>query len=306
MRVLVAGARSALGSRVVRLLHADGHDVYALTREPAYDGPASAVIADALDAEATRRAVLETKPDAIVQTLNALPKNGPRRSGDLAATSRLRVEGTRNLVAAARAAGVERYVAENFIFVYGTTPPGSPPVTEERPLFDQPTGDAELDRSLAAMRSLEDEVLGFGGVVLRCGLFYGPGNGSTENLARMVRRRMVPTVRGARNLLPYAHLDDVATAVVAALDRGRAGEAYNIADEVPAGPNDLIRGLASVLGAKPPLSAPAWLLTVVAGRYLANSALSNLTVSNAKARRELGWAPAYPNIREGLKTVAAK
>jgi nucleoside-diphosphate-sugar epimerase len=304
MKVLVAGARSALGSRVVRLLVADGHEVFALTRTPSYDGPARPVVADVLDAGATRAAVLDTQPDAIVQTLNALPKQGPRRYADLAATSRLRVDGTRNLVAAARAAGVERYVAENFIFVYGTTPLGSPPITEDRPLFAGATGNDELDRSLAAMRTLEDEVLGFGGVVLRCGLFYGPGVGSTENLVAMVRQRRAPTIRGAPNVLPYAHIDDVAAAVVAALQRGRPGEAYIVADDEPLGPNDFVRELAAVVGAKPPRAVPVWVVRLLAGQYLASTLQSNLAVANGKARRELGWAPAYPSIREGLKTVA--
>jgi nucleoside-diphosphate-sugar epimerase len=303
MRVLVAGARSALGSRVVRLLNADGHEVFALTRTPSYDGPARPVVADVFDAAATRNAVLGTKPDAIVQTLNALPKAGPRKYADLAATSRLRVDGTHNLAAAAREAGVERYVAENFIFAYGVTPLGAPPVAEDRQLFDGVTGNDELDRSLAAMRTLEDEVLGLGGVVLRCGLFYGPGVGSTESLVSMVRRRRAPTIRGASNVLPYVHIDDAAVAVIAALANGRPGEAYNIVDDEPLGPGGLIRELAAVLDAKPPRAVPAWVVRLLAGPYLASSLLSNLAVANAKARRELGWAPAYPSIREGLKTV---
>ncbi|MEP7054139.1 MAG: NAD-dependent epimerase/dehydratase family protein [Actinomycetota bacterium] len=290
MKILIAGVRSALGSRAAQLLRADGHEVVGLSRTASGPGFVSA---DVLDPVATKAAVQQTAPEAIIQTLNALPKNGPRSSDDLRATARLRIEGTRNLIAAAEAAGVTRYVAENFFFVYGTTAVDSPPVAEDYP----------IDKGSEEARSEDIQVREFGGVVLRCGLFYGPGVGSTEYLEGLVRRRRVPVVRGARNKGSYVHIDDAAAAVVAALNSGKPGSAYNIADDQPVGAHEFIREFAHQLGAPAPLAVPLWVVRLAAGKYMAAVLSANLTLNNAKARRELGWAPAYPTIADGLKTV---
>lgn len=288
MKILIAGARGTLGSRVTRLLNADGHEVVGMTRN--LEAGPGFVVADVLDRAATIRAVAEVAPDVIVQTLNALPKAGPKRAEDLAATGLLRVEGTRNLLAAARAAGVRRYVSENFCFVYGGTPVGSAPVTEDYP----------LDAGTDVTRSQDEQVRDHGGVVLRCGLFYGHGVGSTDYLAGLVRRRRAPVIKGARNAYSYLHIDDAATAVVAAIERGTPGAAYNIADDVPAGPHDLIRALAAAVQAPNPFVLPAAVIRPLAGGYLMSSLTGNLTISNARARAELGWVPSYPSLREGL------
>jgi nucleoside-diphosphate-sugar epimerase len=291
MRILIAGARSALGSRSAQLLREQGHEVIGLSRTAA----AGFVSADVLDADAVRRAVGEAQPDAIVQTLNALPKGGPRTPADLVATARLRIDGTRNMLAAARAEGIERYVAENFCFVYGTTPLGSPPLTEADP----------LDNGTPETRSEDEQVRDAGGVVLRCGLFYGPGVGSTESLAELVRRRRMPVVRRAMSKLSHLHIDDAASAVVAALHHGAAGEAYNVADDAPAGMGEFVTELARQLGARPPYAVPAWVIRAAAGSFARDFVTANLTMSTAKAHRDLQWVPAYPTIRDGLKTVAA-
>ncbi len=290
MKVLVAGARSALGSRAAKLLTADGHEVIGLIRSQA--GPGF-VTADVLDRDAVRRVVEQARPDAIVQTLNALPKNGPSKYADLEATERLRDEGTRNLIAAAQAASVTRYVAENFFYVYGKTEPGSPAVTEDSPLTGTPGQISE-----------DEQVRAAGGVVLRCGLFYGPGVGSTDYLIELVRRRRAPAARGAANKSAFLHIDDAAAAVKAALDNGTPGNAYNICDDEPAGPHDWVRAIASHIGAPPPRELPPALIRVAAGRYMRDALTGNLTMSNAKARQQLGWVPAYPSIRDGVKTLA--
>lgn len=291
MRVLVAGARSALGSRVTTLLKADGHQVIGLTRDPR--AGQGYVVADVLDAKATERAIDIAAPDVIVQTLNALPKDGPKSVADLEATGRLRVEGTRNLISAASNAGVQRFVSENFFFIYGSSPVGAPLMTE----------DDSTEAGTEVTRSQDQQVRDFGGVVLRCGLFYGPGVGSTEHLVDLVRRRRAPVIRGATNKYSQLHIDDAAAAVVAAIEHGKPGAAYNIADDVPAGPQDMIRDIAQLLGLPKPLAVPGFVVRRLVNDYLSAVLAGNLTVSNAKARSDLGWAPAYPSIHEGLKTV---
>lgn len=277
MRVLVAGARSALGLRATRLLRAAGHDVIGLSREAR--GPGF-VTADVLDAEATLAAVREVAPDAIVQTLNALPRGGPAGPEDLVATATLRIDGTRNLLAAAHAAGVRRYVAENFFFVYGGTSPGSPPLTEDAPLRGTPETISEDEQARA-----------FGGVVLRCALFYGDV-GSTHARAERLRAgtATVPVADAAE--LSWVHIDDAATAVVAALERGSAGAAYNIAGSDVATETAMYQAVARVIGTPDAAAVPG------GGR-----GLPHLVLATDRARAELGWTPRFETIDDGLRAM---
>ena len=302
MKILVAGARSDLGSRTAALLRADGHDVVGLTRGPAAEG---FVTADVLDAEATRRAVAEVAPEVIVQTLNALPEKGPRRAKDMVATNLLRTQGTRNIVDAAVKAGVRRVVAESFLMAYSGTPVGGPPATEESATGAK-TGNAGIDTAIDALMELERQVLGFGGIVMRCGLFYGPELGSSKLMAGLVRRRLLPVVAGADNVVSYIHIDDAAAALAAAVTRGQPGNVYNVGDDEPAGAADYLRELAATLGAPPPRVVPRWLFRLAAGSYVSAVVSINLALSNAKAKEELGWAPAYPTFRDGLRAGAAE
>jgi nucleoside-diphosphate-sugar epimerase len=302
MRILVAGARSELGSRTAAVLRTDGHDVVGLTRGPAAAG---FVTADVLDADATRRAVAEVAPEVIVQTLNALPEKGPRRAKDMAATNLLRIEGTRNIVDAAVKSGVRRIVAESFLMAYSGTPVGGPPATEESAAGAK-TGNAGVDTAIDALMELERQVLGFGGIVMRCGLFYGSELGSSKFMAGLVRRRMLPVVAGADNVMSYIHIDDAAAAMAAAVTHGRPGNVYNVVDDEPATAADYVGELAAALGSPPPRAVPRWLFRLAAGRYLAAVVSINLALSNAKAKEQLGWTPAYPTIRDGLRTTAGQ
>ena len=296
MKVLVAGIRSALGSRVAELLRTDGHEVVGISRR-AGDG---LLVADLLDADATRRAVLAAAPDAIVQTVNALPKAGPRAVADLTATAQLRIDGTRNLIAAAREASVERYVAEAYIYGYDTVPVGAPPISEDAPFG------AGADGTSHALGVLDSAVRGYGGSTVRCGNFYGPEIGSTVAQVAMLRRRRLPVISRATNVLPYVHIDDAASGVVAALARGRAGEAYNIvADEAETGAA-FLRAVASAVGAPVPLSVPRWLFRALAGEFATGFLTANRPISNAKARRDLGWSPAYPAVADGAETLVGQ
>ena len=293
MKVLVAGIRSALGSRVAALLRTGGHEVVGLSRAPG----TGLFVADLLDASSTRAAVLAARPDAIVQTVNALPKAGPRSAEDLHATAQLRIDGTRNLLVAAREAGVTRYVAEAFVFGYDVVPLGALPVTEDAPFG------AGAGESARALGVLDAEVRAYGGSTVRCGLFYGPGVGSTEAQLDMLRRRRYPAIRGAPNVLPYVHIDDAAACVAAALLVGRPGEAYNATGDVAESAGAWLREVAAAIGAPRPLQLPEWLFRRLAGSYATRFSLANLPVSNAKARAELHWAPAYPTIADGAKTL---
>jgi nucleoside-diphosphate-sugar epimerase len=301
MNVFVAGGTGAIGVPLVRALVARGHRVSATTRSTEKQAllrglGATPVVVDALDAEALDTAVRLARPTHVVHQLTALPKAGARSAADLEPTNRLREEGTRNLLHAAIAAGAQRFVAGSFAML------GSAPALE--------TSDPILGRALVAVRSMESQTLEAArkgtieAIVLRYGLFYGPGNPATEELVALVRRRRLPRVRNDGGLLPYIHVDDVVTATIAALERAPSGSVFDIVDDHPASFSEMVSELARVSGAPTPLMVPAWLVRLAAP-YMARFLSMRLPLSNGRARQELEWAPTYPSYRDGLRKTMA-
>jgi nucleoside-diphosphate-sugar epimerase len=304
MKVFVAGATGAIGRPLVRQLVAAGHEATGMTRreeraERIRAAGAEAVICDAFDVEGLVRLVAAAEPDAVVHALTALPQKFNPRSDYLAPTNRLRTEGTRNLVAAARAAGVRRIVAEGVCFFY--RPEGDWVKGEEAPLYEDAPGN--FTGAAEALIDLERQVLGaegFEGVVLRLGWLYGPGTyfAADGSSAADTRKRRYPVVGAGTGTFSFLHVEDAAAAFVAALERG-AG-AYNVCDDEPAPASEWLPVYAEALAAKPPRHLPAWLVRIVAGQAMADAAVSMRGAANAKAKRELGWQPAHPSWRQGF------
>jgi 2-alkyl-3-oxoalkanoate reductase len=258
---------------------------------------AEPVALDLLDARAVRRAVLEAAPEAIVHQATALANVRFGRSLDraFAATNRLRTEGTDALLAAAREAGVRRFVAQSFAS-YRYAREGGPVKNEDDPL--DPSPPASAGKTNAAMRYLDQAVTDAGGVALRCGGFYGAAN---DGLIGPVRKRQLPIVGDGGGVSSFVHLDDAAAATVLALEHDAAG-IFNIVDDEPAAARDWMPVLASALGAKPPRRVPGWLARLIMGEGLAMMTESR-GASNAKARRELGWVLRYPSWRQGFASA---
>lgn len=306
MKVFVAGASGALGRPLVKRLVAAGHEVTGMTRreERAAEirtAGAEATVCDVFDAEALNAAVAAAAPQAVVHALTALPPRFKPRSDYLAATNRVRTEGTRNLVAAARAAGARRLIAESVAFFY--EPEGDWVKDEEAPLFvDAPGRFAAGRDALVELERLVTEAEGLEGIVLRFGWFYGPGTYYERggSVAEETRKRRNPIVGSGTGRFSFVHIDDAAAAVVAALERGAPG-VYNVVDDEPAPLREWLPAYAEALGAKPPRRVPVWLARLVAGPDLAGAAIEMRGASNAKARRELGWEPAHPGWRQGFR-----
>jgi nucleoside-diphosphate-sugar epimerase len=310
VRVFLAGAGGVIGRQLVPLLLAEGHEVTGTTRSAERarvlrEQGARAAVVDALDADAMTGAVREAAPQAVIHQLTSIPARiDPRRlEQDFALNDRLRSEGTRILVAAAQAAGAERLLAQSIAFSYAPGPPGTVHVETDPLLADEQAGPA-FKRSAAAVRTLEETVLGAGGLVLRYGYFYGPGSaiagdGST---GREVERRRLPIVGGGHGVWSFIHVGDAAAATLAALQRGAAG-AYNVVDDEPAAVRDWVPALAQALGAKPPRKVPAWLARPLAGDYGVRIMTQAQGASNARAKLELGWTPSHPSWREGFATA---
>jgi 2-alkyl-3-oxoalkanoate reductase len=300
MRVFVAGASGALGSRLVPQLIDAGHEVIGTHNSPASAEllrtlGAKPVMLDLLDPRAVRTAVLENEPEAIVHEATALADSTWGRNFDkvFARTNELRTKGTDALLAAAREAGVRRFVAQSFAS-YRNAREGGPVKTEDDPL--EPAPPANARQSFAAMVYLEEAVTEADGIVLRYGVFYGAAN---DGLIEPVRKRQFPIIGAGGGFTSWIHLEDAAAATVLAL--GRDGPAiYNIVDDDPAPVREWLPVLAQALGAKPPRRFPTWLARLVAGEAAVVIGTDARAASNAKAKRELGWTPRYPSWRTGF------
>jgi nucleoside-diphosphate-sugar epimerase len=306
MRVFLAGATGVIGRVLVPLLVGEGHEVAALTRSRAKaeglrSEGAEPVVADALDAEAMRAALLTARPDAVVHQLTAIPRRiNPRtQRRDFELNDRLRDEGTRILLDAAAAAGAKRIVAQSIAFMYEPGPPGTIH-GEQDPLVLAPPH--SFARSADAVRSLERAVLAAEGIVLRYGYFYGPGSAIAPDgsMGLDVRRRRLPLIGGGTGVWSFIHVEDAAHATLAALTHGRPG-AYNVVDDEPAPVSQWLPAFASALGARPPRRVPLGVARLVAGSYGVGVMTSGQGASNALAKCELEWTPRHASWREGFR-----
>ena len=314
MKVFVAGATGALGRQLVPQLVARGHEVVGMTRTESKQDllrslGARPVVADALDPDAVAQGVASAEPEVIVHQLTALSgkvslrdARHPERSLGVIMTNRLRTEGTDHLLAAGRAVGARRFVAQS-IAAFGART-GGPVQTEADPL--DPNVPTALRSGLAAIVHLEQAVttMDWGeGLVMRYGSFYGPGTGFSlapdALMAGPIRKRRFPLVGGGGGVWSFVHIEDAAAATAAAVEHGQPG-IYNIVDDEPAPVREWLPVLASVLDAKPPRRVPRWLVRLAAGETAAVIMTEVRGSSNAKAKRDLAWQLRYPSWRLGF------
>ncbi|MFG2110879.1 NAD-dependent epimerase/dehydratase family protein [Micromonospora chersina] len=304
MRVLLAGASGAIGTPLTRQLLAAGHQVVGISRsqsnaERLRNAGAEAVVADVLDRENLLAAVRDVRADAVVHELTAL---GTTKMGEaLQGTNALRTTGTANLLAAARAVGAHRFVTQSIVLGYGYRDHGPRVITEDDP-FAEPVG-GKLGEAVAAMGSTEKQVFSADeveGVALRYGFFYGRDR-MTDMMVNLVGKRRLP-VPSSGGFANFIYLEDAAAATVAALEKGRAGQAYNIVDDEPVRWGDYLDTLAAAFEARRPWRVPSWMLRPIP--YAHAMMTTSMRVSNAKAKRELGWAPGVPTYRDGIPLIA--
>ena len=309
MDVFVAGATGAVGKRLVPLLVASGYRVVAMTRSAAKESElraagAEPVVADGLDREAVMQAVMRAEPEIVIHEMTGLTgvKSFKRFDDEFALTNRLRTEGTDSLLAAARAAGVRRVIAQSYgNWNYART--GNDLKSEEDP-FD-PSPPANQRKTLEAIRYLEDAVVGAAdlqGLALRHANHYGPGTGFAldGDLVKLVRKRRLPIVGNGAGVWAFIHVDDLAQATIAAIERGKPG-VYNIVDDEPAPVATWLPELARAVDAKPPRHVPVWLGRLATGEVGVSMMTQIRGTSNATAKRELGWQPHYKIWRDGFR-----
>jgi nucleoside-diphosphate-sugar epimerase len=315
MKVFVAGATGVLGRKLVPELVARGHEVVGMTRSTAKQDlvrslGARPVVADALDPDAVAQAVASAEPEVIVHELTALSgkmsirdARHPDRSPMAKMTNRLRTEATDHLLAAGRAVGARRFVAQSFgAFRWARS--GGPVQTEADPLDPDPP--APLRPVVEGLLYLEEAVttIEWGeGLVLRYGGFYGPGTSVSRApdavMAVPIRKRQFPVIGDGGGVWSHIHIEDAAGATAVAVERGPAG-IYYIVDDEPASVREWLPVLASALDAKPPRRIPRWLGRLAAGEAATIMMTEARGASNAKAKRELGLQLRYPSWRAGF------
>lgn len=306
MRVFVAGAGGVIGHRLVPLLVERGHQVVATTRDAGRSGGLRALgstpaVMDGLDAASVGEAMAWAEPDVVVHQMTALTGFGDLKNFDrgFATTNELRTRGTDNLLAAADAVGVGRFVAQSFTG-WPNERSGAPVKSEDDPLEPKPP--AHQRESLEAIRYLERTVLAAApvGLVLRYGSLYGPGTSMANEYAQLIRERKLPLVGDGAGMWSFVHADDAAAATVLAVEGGDRG-VYNVVDDEPAPVAKWLPCLAEILGARPPRQVPAWLARFAIGDVGVEMMTRIRGSSNAKAKRELGFDPMWPSWRQGFR-----
>jgi len=312
MKVFVAGSTGALGRCLLPLLLEAGYEVIALVRTDAKRGDvetqgAVAMVADPLDPVRLKESVGQARPDVIVHQLTALAGrlgNFKKLDREFALTNRFRTEVTDTLLDAARSVGARRFVAQSFCG-WPFARVGGPVKTEDDPLGPSPA--QSFAKTLAAIRHVEDAVANAVDVeafALRYGIFYGPGTGfsSEGGIAQLLRKGRMPIVGDGAGVWSFIHVMDAARATVAAVSHGKPG-IYNIVDDDPAPVSEWLPFLSQVVNAKPPRTVPTWMARLLIGKAGVSMMTENRGGSNAKAKRELRWQPAYGSWRTGFPAV---
>jgi nucleoside-diphosphate-sugar epimerase len=296
MHILIAGATGAAGRALIPHLIENGHTVTGTSRSAAKAGEiralgATPAVMDGLDAQAVKRVIDEADPDVIVHQMTALSdmKLG-KIDSQFKVTNRLRTEGTRNLISAMKP-GTKLITTSFAGWPYARS--GGPIKTERDPL--DPTPPKGIRESHAAIRTLEQLTIEHGGIVLRYGGFYGPGTGMAPDgdQAKMIRERKLPIVGSGEGIWSLLHVEDLATATLAAIEHGRPGEIYNVVDDEPAAVKEWLPHLAKQFGAKPPRKVPAFLARMIGGPAAVMMMTTSRGASNEKAKQELRWAPRH-------------
>ena len=295
MKVLLAGATGAIGRPLTRKLVEAGHEVVGLTRRPdglagIEEAGARGVVCDVIDRRATLAVAEETCPDVVMDQTTALPQRYDARKMEkfYEGMIGLRLQGSPNLIEAAQSVRAKS-VFQSVAFMYAPKADGRL-CTEDDPPYEK---DAPFpwDLALPAIIALERRVVDIGGLVLRYGMFYGPGTHFDRGqIAHDVAKRRMPVVGKGTGVFSFIHVEDAADATVS----------LNVVDDQPLPMREWIPEYARATGSPKPLRVPAWLVKRIGMPLAHHWATAMPGASNARAR-ELGWAPTRPTVREGFR-----
>lgn len=305
MKVFIAGGTGAIGRFLVPMLVKKGHNVVGMTRSA--EGAsrlqqmgATAVMGDVFDQARLADVVAEAEPEIVIHQLTAF---GATDRDPLAETIRVRTEGTRNLVYAARVAKARRFIAQSISFI--CSPSGDGLTDETTPLYlDAPPAIRPLAEAIACLERETLEASGMTGIVLRYGWFYGPGtNYDPEGpIPRAIRKGRMPIVGTGAGTYSFISLRDAAEATMKALSHNGNG-IFNIVDDAPAPLHEWLPFAANLLKAPAPSCMDESLAREKLGDMMVYIMNEQRGASNAKAKRELNWKPLTPSWRAGFEAL---
>ena len=311
MKILLAGATGAIGRPLVAGLVDAGHEVVALTRSPdkvaaLEQAGAQGVVCDVVDRDALFAIVRDARPDVVLDETTDLPQryDGRTMKGFYDGMARLRLIGTPNLMEAAYEVGA-RLIFQSVAFAYKPDP-GRPGTAQRLRTEDDPIyafdGPEPWNWAMPLIGALEQRAVGYGGLVLRYGWFYGPGTHFVPG-AQMhdeISRRRMPVVGRGTGVFSFIHVDDAAAATVAAVEHPELSGILNVVDDEPIAMAEWVPRFAESIGAKKPLRVPAAIARPVTAPLPLHCSLTLPGTSNARARELLDWTPAYTSVREGF------
>jgi 2-alkyl-3-oxoalkanoate reductase len=296
MKIFVAGATGAIGRPLLAQLLEKGHDVVALTRSPeraktlAEQG-VEAAIADVFNTNAVKDAITPAQPEVVIEQLTTLPKTYTRESmsATAALNTRIRLEGGANVLAAAQAVGVRRYLRQSIAF-WGN--PGTGLADEATPLALN--GSPAVAADSLTVTEIERRLLGvpIEGIILRYGFFYGSGTWFATNgdVAQQVKQQQFPIVGNGKGVWSWVHIEDAAIATVVAMERGNPG-IYLVTDDCPLQVREWLPAYAHWLNAPPPPQISIEEALQIGGEDAVYYGTQMRGASNAKAKRELDFQP---------------
>ena len=305
MNIFIAGGTGAIGRVLVPLLVNAGHKVVALTRSADRASQleqmgAVPVVGDVYDEVRLARLVVESEAEVVIHQLTAF---GTKDGDPYTETIRVRIDGTRSLISAARAAGVRRFIAQSISFM--CSPAGSGLTDEETPLhLDGPAGVRPLAQAIASLERQTLDAHGLSGTVLRYGWFYGPGTtyDPKGSIPRAIRKGTMPIVGAGAGMYSFIDLRDAAATTVKILAHETSG-IYNVVDDSPARFSEWLPFAARLLDAP----APGHMDEALARQKLGDLRVYYMNeqrgASNAKAKREFDWQPSFPSWRAGFEAL---
>jgi nucleoside-diphosphate-sugar epimerase len=304
MNVFLAGATGVLGRRIIAQCVARGHKVAALVRSRDGERTMAALGADARYADlfdANNLVHAAKDADVVIHAATAIPTRPRTTLDDWKPNDRIRREGTEALARCAGQIGARTFVFQSIVWV--AVPPDGSPFDETSPTYPD-----EITRSALDGEGIAQEMAklhGFDTAVLRCGGFYGADAAHTRGMAQALAKRQMPIIGSGKNFWSSLHVEDAASAFVAAAETGRAG-LWHVMDNEPVTLRELLTTFAQRLGAKPPRRVPVWLARLMAGNNAVNFLTRSTQTNNTRFRHDFNWSPQYPTFREGIEQVVGE
>jgi nucleoside-diphosphate-sugar epimerase len=303
MRVFIAGASGVLGRRLIQQLKARGHSVIGQVRSAKAESVIRAMggeprHADLFDAESLAKAA--DGCDTVIHAATAIPTKRKVVSADWAMNDRIRRKGTRCLTEAAAKIGAKTYLQQSVVWV--ARPKDESAFDEDSPAVPDPLVQSAIDSESIAREA--GSVDGFATAILRGGAFYDSESAHIRMLADAVRKREMPIIGKGEAVWAMIHTDDAATAFVTVAERPKRG-VWHVVDNELVTVRALLETLAARLGARPPRRVPVWLARWIAGEQAVAYFTKSTRTTNARLRRDFGWTPRYPTVREGLDQIVA-